>query len=74
MLVENMQVAMQVHHLVIKCIFWKYYYGIDILADICVKKVICPPRLDNERHMIISELNNIILLAKCEMYTIWWFY
>ena len=30
----------------------------------CVKKVIYPPQLDNEQHMVISELN-VLLLAKC---------
>ena len=39
-------------------------YGIDILPDVCVMKVIRSPRLDNKRHIIISELN-MLLLARC---------
>ena len=46
--------------------YFRNNYGIDNLPDVhvCVKKVICPPRLNNERHLIISELN-MLLLAKC---------
>ena len=44
-------------------------YGIDIFPDVCVKKNIHPPQLDNEQHMIISELN-MLLLAKGEMYNV----
>ena len=46
--------------------------GIEIVPDVCVKKIIHPPRLDNQQHyqhMIISELN-MLLLAKYEMYNI----
>ena len=34
-----------------------------------LKKIIHPPQLDNEQHMVISELN-MLLLAKGEMYNI----
>ena len=54
LLVGDKQVAMQVHHLVITLPNFRNNYGIDILPDVCVKKVIRPPRLDNERHLIIS--------------------
>ena len=43
--------------------------GIEIVPDVCVKKIIHPPRLDNQQHMIISELN-MLLLAKYEMHNI----
>ena len=49
--------------------YFRNSYGIDIFPDICVKKIIHPPRLDNEQHMIISELD-MLLLAKGEMYNI----
>ena len=46
--------------------YFRNSYSIDIFPDVCVKKIIHPPRLDNEQHMIISELN-MLLLVKCEM-------
>ena len=49
--------------------YFRNSYGIDILPDVCVKKIIHPPQLDNEQHMVISELN-MLLLAKGEMYNI----
>ena len=39
------------------------------IPDVCVKKIIHPPQLDNEQYMVISELN-MLLLAKGEMYNI----
>ena len=49
--------------------YFRNSYGIDIFPDVCVKKIINPPRLNNAQHMIISELN-ILLLAKGKMYNI----
>ena len=49
--------------------YFRNSYGIDIFPDIYVKNIIHPPRLDNEQHMIISELN-MLLLAKGEIYNI----
>ena len=49
--------------------YFRNSYGIDIFPDVCVKNIIHPPRLDNEQHMIISELN-MLLLAKDEIYNI----
>ena len=49
--------------------YFRNSYGIDIFPDVCVKKIIHPPQLDNEQHMVISELN-MLLLAKGEMYNI----
>ena len=49
--------------------YFRNSYVIDFFSDVCVKKVIRPPRLDNEQQMIISELK-MLLLAKCEMYSI----
>ena len=57
---------MQIHHLVMTLYILEI---VDIFPDVCVKKIIHPPRLDNEQHMIISELS-MLLLAKCEMYNI----
>ena len=42
--------------------YFRNSYGIVIFHDVCVKKIIHPPRLDNEQHMIISELK---VLEKC---------
>ena len=49
--------------------YFRNSYGIDIFPDVCVKKIIHPSQLDNEQHMVISELN-MLLLAKGEMYNI----
>ena len=49
--------------------YFRNSYSIDIFPDVCVKNIIHPPRLNNEQHMIISELN-MLLLAKDEMYNI----
>ena len=49
--------------------YFRNSYGIDIFPDVCVKKIIHPPQLDNEQHMVISELN-MLLLAKGDMYNI----
>ena len=49
--------------------YFRNSYGIDIFPNVCVKNIIHPPRLNNEQHMIISELN-MLLLAKDEMYII----
>ena len=49
--------------------YFRNSYGIDIFPDVCVKNIIHPPRLDNEQHMIISELN-MLLLAKDESITL----
>ena len=49
--------------------YFRNSYGIDILPDVCVKTIIHPPQLDNEQHMVISELN-MLLLAKGEIYNI----
>ena len=49
--------------------YFRNSYRIDIFPDVCVKKIIHPPRLDNDQQMIISELN-MLLLAKGEMYKI----
>ena len=48
-------------------VYFNNCYGIDIFPDVhvCVEKIIHPPRLENELHVIISELN-MILLAKSE--------
>ena len=68
MLSGNTQVAMQIHHSVVTLHIVEIFTVLrDIVPDICVKKVTRSPRLDNERHRIISELN-MLLLAKCEMY------
>ena len=49
--------------------YFRNSYGIDIFPDVCFKKNYSPSTIDNEQHMIISELN-MPLLAKCEMYNI----
>ena len=46
--------------------YFRNSYGIDIFPDVCVKNVIQPPRLDNEKHIIISE-RNMLSLAKCDI-------
>ena len=33
--------------------YFRNSYGIDIFPDVCVKKIIHPPQLDNEQHMVI---------------------
>ena len=52
-----------------KIAYFRNSYVIDIFPDVCVKKIIHTPQLDNKQHMIISELN-MLLLIKCEMYNI----
>ena len=42
--------------------YFRSNYGIDIFPDVCAKKVILPSRLDNERHMIISEFNFALII------------
>ena len=70
LLIGNMQVTMQIHHLVITLHILEIAPLLTIFPDVCVKKVIHTPRLDNEQHMIISELSIMLLLAKCKMYNI----
>ena len=57
---------MQIHHSVTTLLILEI---VDIFSDVCVKKVIRPPRLDNELQMIISELK-MRLSAKGEMCSI----
>ena len=49
--------------------YFRNSHGIDIFPNVCVKKVIHPPRLDNEQHMIISELNMLLLAKKAKCIT-----
>ena len=64
-----MQAPMQIHHSVITLHILEIVTVLTFFPDVCIKTVIHPPRLDNEQHMIISELN-MLLLAKSEMYII----
>ena len=59
---------MQIHHLVITLHILEIVTVLTF-SLMCVKKIIHPPQLDNEQHMVISELN-MLLLAKGEMYNI----
>ena len=68
LLVGNMQETMQNRHLLITLHILEIITILTFCLMYYVKKVIHPPRLDSERHMIISELN-MLLLAKCKMYT-----
>ena len=56
-----MQATMQIYLLVITLHILEI---VTILPRVCVKNVIRPLRLDNERHMIISELNMLALTSK----------
>ena len=60
---------MQIHHLVITLDILEIVTVLTFSLMYVLKKIIHPPQLDNERHMVISELN-MLLLAKGEMYNI----
>ena len=44
-------------------------YGINFSHDMCLNKIIHPPRLCLEKRMIIAQLNHLLLL-KCGLYAI----
>ena len=65
LLAGNMQVTMQIHHLVITL----HILEIVTVLTFSLMYVLKKSQLDNEQHMVISELN-MLLLAKGEMYNI----
>ena len=71
LLVENIQLTMQIYHLVITLHILEIITVLKFcLIIICVKKVIHPPRLDNEQHMIIITL--MVLLIQILTLSLHW--
>ena len=49
--------------------YFRNNYGINFSRDMCFNQIIHPPRLCEEKRMIIAQLNDL-LLVKCGLYAI----